>query len=53
VHVNPFSYISTSWCCSLSAASPDGYGWTIEATDLDIKWGPLMGRAPDNILEII
>ena len=36
----------------LSAPSPDGYGWTIEATNLDIKSGP-MERAPDSILEII
>jgi hypothetical protein len=35
----------------LSAPSPPGYGWTIEATDLDIKWGP-MESAPDSILEI-
>jgi hypothetical protein len=40
--------MSTSWCCSLSAPSPDGYGWTIEATDLDIKWGPIES-APDSI----
>ena len=50
--VNPFSYMSTSWCCSLSAPSPDEYGWTIEATYLDIKWGP-MESTPDSILEII
>jgi hypothetical protein len=41
-----------STLCSLSAPSPDGYGWIIEATDLDIKWGP-MESASDGILEII
>ena len=44
--------MNTSWCCSLSVPSPDGYGWTIEATDLNVKWGP-MESAPDSILEII
>ena len=37
---------------TISAPSPDGYGWTVEGTDLNIKWGT-MESAPDSILEYV
>jgi hypothetical protein len=37
---------------TISAPSPDGYGWTVEGTDLNIKCGT-MESAPDSILEYV
>ncbi|XP_028407266.1 uncharacterized protein LOC114529889 [Dendronephthya gigantea] len=53
LRVNYEAYIRRrSTINNISAPSPNGYGWTLDGSKLDIKWG-LKECAPESILEYV